>query len=147
MTGTLAAVARGALSGIRATGAMTVVAKGFERAGWFGQLPPRQVTERILHVSSEPVATIATTVAHFGYGAAMGGGYALLGGLSPRLVSTATGAVFGVLVAIGSYELLLPSIRVRPPLHRDSPREIAALLIAHLVYGGTLGRSLAGKIN
>lgn len=122
---------------------MTVVAKGFEKAGWFGQLPPRQVTERILHLSSEPFATIATTVAHFGYGAAMGGGYALLGRLSPRLVSTATGAVFGVLIAVGSYEVLMPLIKVRPPLHRDSAREITALLTTHLVYGGVLGRDLA----
>lgn len=147
MAGTLVALARGALSGLRATGPMTLVAKGFQGVGWFGQTPPRQVTERILHLSSEPFATIATTVAHFGYGAMMGGGYALLGRLSPRLVSTATGAVFGVLVAIGSYEVLLPLIKVRPPLHQDSPREIIALLTAHVVYGGALGRDLAGRAN
>lgn len=143
MAGTLAALGRGALAGMRATGSMTAVAKGFERAGWFGQLPPRQVTERILHVSSEPFATIATTAAHFGYGATMGAGYALLGRLSPRLVSTAKGAVFGVLVAVGSYELLMPLIKVRPPLHQDTPREIVALLTTHVVYGGSLGRSLS----
>ena len=143
MTGLVTTMARGALSGVLATGTMTVPFAIFERAGWLGRLPPRQVTERVLPRPSEPKATIVTGTAHFGYGAAVGAGYGLLGRIAPRLVSTAKGAALGVLVAAATYEGLLPLLRIRSPLHQDSWREITALLTAHLIYGGSLGRSLA----
>lgn len=147
MAGVLGTVVRGALSGARATVPMTMTFTVFERAGWFGRQPPRQVTERVLPRASEPAATLATTASHFGYGAAVGSAYAVLGRTAPNLVSTPKGAALGLLVAVASYELIFPLLRIRTPLHQDSWREITALLTGHLIYGGTLGRRLAKQLN
>ena len=74
-------------------------------------------------------------VAHFGYGALLGSAYSA----AVRSPSAVGGAAFGVSVCLATYEGVLPLLRIRQPLHRDSGREIAALVVAHIAYGASLG--------
>ncbi|HEY9289860.1 MAG TPA: hypothetical protein VIP98_01140 [Microlunatus sp.] len=135
-TGTGRSLLAGAGKGAAATATMTGVFRAFERAGWIGQLPPRQIVDRLLPELDDDRARWLTLIAHFGYGTALGSAYALLS----RSPSALRGAVFGVAVCLANYELGLPLLRIREPMHRDHPREIAALITAHLVYGAGLGR-------
>ena len=139
MTGIKKTIARrilsGAGGGLAATGVMTGVFAALEAAGWLGQLPPRQIIDRVLSRSGEERAQVITMVAHFGYGAFLGSMYSAL---SPS-PSTVRGTAYGVSVCLASYEGMMPLLRIRQPLHRDSRREIAALVIAHIAYGSSLG--------
>jgi len=120
---------------------MTGVFAVFDAAGWIGQLPPRQIVDRVFPVRDESAAQIITMTSHFGYGALLGSAYSA----ASRSPSVVGGAVFGLSVCAVTYEGVLPLLRIRQPLHRDSAREIAALAVAHLAYGATLGRSVARR--
>ncbi len=92
----------GALAGFAATFPMTAVMGAGYRALPAGErysLPPRQITMSLARSAGVAESmdnsdrTVATAVAHFGYGAAMGGIYGLLTHSESR--SAATGAVLG----------------------------------------------------
>jgi uncharacterized membrane protein YagU involved in acid resistance len=132
----------GLLGGAIATTTMTGVFSSFDLIGWVGQLPPRQIMQRLLPDDTEPrQLNAATIVAHLAYGAALGGVFSLI----TRSPSTGRGALYGIAVCLANYEVGLPVAGIREPLHRDNPREIATLLIGHLVYGADLGRRLARR--
>ncbi|WP_157683153.1 DUF6789 family protein [Microlunatus soli] len=132
---------RGARNGAEATGAMTAAFAAFDLLGWLGRLPPRQIIERLLPGSSEHTRRIATVISHTGYGAFFGAGYAFL----PGRRSTTFGVIFGLAICAGNYEALLPALKIRPPLHADDRREIAAMVLAHIVYGVTLQRRISQR--
>lgn len=139
--GTLSRLLRGARSGAEATAAMTAAFAAFDAFGWLGQLPPRQVVDRLLPNASERTARVATMVSHTSYGALFGAGFAFL----PRRRPVLVGVLFGLLVCAANYEALLPGLRIRQPLHRDQRREIIAMLVAHIVYGAGLQQRLARR--
>lgn len=125
----------GAGGGLAATGIMTGVFAALEAAGWLGQLPPRQIVDRVVSPPDDGRAQVVTMVAHFGYGAFLGSMYSA----ASRSPSVVRGVAYGVSVCLASYEGLMPLLRIRQPLHRDRGREIAALIIAHIAYGASLG--------
>jgi uncharacterized membrane protein YagU involved in acid resistance len=121
---------------------MTRVFSSFDLLGWVGQLPPRQIMQRLLPKQVEGrQLNAATIIAHLGYGAMLGGAFSLI----TRSPTVTRGAMYGIAVCVANYEVGLPLAGIREPLHRDSPREIATLVIGHLVYGADLGRRLAGR--
>lgn len=108
-------------------------------------LPPRLITRAVASragleeaVDSEPEATAATTIGHFGYGAAGGALYAAAAPYIP-LPGLAKGLLFGVLFWLASYMGWIPLFGVLSP-PTEHPRERSVLMIiAHLVYGGATG--------
>lgn len=114
---------------------MTGVFAAFDAAGWLGQLPPRQLVDRVVSPPDDRRADAITMVAHFGYGAVLGSAYSA----ATRSPSMIGGALFGVSVCAATYEGVLPLLHIRQPLHRDSAPEIAAMIIAHIAYGAGLG--------
>src|SRR3954464_15819716 len=81
---------------------------------------------------------VITTVGHFGYGAVVG---ALYPPAARRLPGSPVvkGAGFGLLVWAASYLGWLPAADVRHSSLRDAPSRNAVMILAHLVWGGTLG--------
>jgi uncharacterized membrane protein YagU involved in acid resistance len=136
----------GALAGIAGTIAMTAAARALhprlpppERY----PLPPREIMEgalpapakRMLDEQSRQSATLA---AHFGYGAATGALYALLRPTGEVL----PGAAYGLLVWTVSYFGIMPGLRILRPAHHHPLRRNSLMIVAHLVWGSTMARTL-----
>jgi hypothetical protein len=137
----------GAAAGLAATVPMTLAMEAmYRRLPWTQRepLPPRKITERALaaigvrHKLDEEERFALTMVNHFGYGTAMGGIY---GPASDRVKGTPVvkGMGFGLIVWAGSYLGLLPALGLMQPATRHRPHRNALMIVAHLVWGATLG--------
>ena len=140
-------ILKGALAGFVATAPMSVSML----IGWRllpehekYHLPPRQITEEITervgledHMSEEGLIEL-TVFSHFGYGALFGSVYALV---EDRLSlhSSLKGAVAGVAIWIGSYLGWLPALGILTPATQHPRRRNLLMIIAHVVWGVTLG--------
>ena len=138
------AVADGAASGLFATVVMTGVLLAARRLGWVGRPAPEAVVTGMLEqVDLEdevrpPVRTGLVTVAHLGYGAALGAGFSVIAGRVGR-VSSLRGAAFGLVVWTVSYLGWLPAVGVFPrPSQQGAGRHVENIA-GHLVYGASLG--------
>lgn len=123
-----------------ATGTMTVELATARATGLLGEPPPKKLTRRVLtlagHRPRGAALGLATAAAHVGYGAAAGAVFAVL----PRpLRSVAGGAVFGVLVWAVSYMGWIPKLGLMRRPSRDRAGRPTAMVLAHVVYGATLG--------
>lgn len=145
-----AAAAAGLASGTQATAAMTSFMRGAQKLGMLGKLPPRKITAAALDAvgirRSRKEEQTAAMAAHFSFGAGAGALFSMLAG---RLDSTAhatwKGAAYGALVWLVSYGGWVPALRIMPSPPKDSPQRQITMLLAHLVYGGVLGSSLARR--
>jgi hypothetical protein len=135
---------RGALAGAAATGAMTAVMFGAQRAGLLGRMPPHKITATALRwvrpwTTSRRKTKALASMGHLGFGMAAGALYgALAGRTGDRRPSVPGGLGFGALVWVASYAGWLPSLGLMPAPHRDRPGRPPAMLLAHLVYGAVL---------
>ena len=141
-------IVTGALAGLLATVPMSAamllmyrLLPGEERY----PLPPHQITVEVAErvdqeqLVDEPAeVAVATGAAHFGYGAAAGSLYALTAARMP-LPSAVKGAAFSLFVWAGSYLGWLPAVGLLPPATEHPPRRTLLMILAHLVYGATLG--------
>jgi uncharacterized membrane protein YagU involved in acid resistance len=138
---------RGAVAGFVATALMSV----FMLIGWRllpkrekYHLPPRQITEEIAervgiedHLN-EPELVGLTVSSHFGYGALFGWIYALFEHRIP-LDSSLKGVLTGVALWTASYLGWLPALGILPPATRHPWRRNLLMILAHVVWGVTLG--------
>lgn len=146
----------GAIAGVVATVPMTALMVYMHRRippGERRMLPPKQVAGKVASdagaeelVDREHELLATTGVTHFGYGATMGGAYAIA---SPYidLPAELKGTAFGLGVWAGSYLGWLPAAGIRPPATQRPASENAMMVASHIVYGIVLGRlveSLAG---
>ena len=137
----------GTLAGLGATAPMTLAMVAMHRRLPPEQrypLPPRQITMNAAakvgareHLD-EPERTALTLLAHFAYGAFVGG---LFGLVAPRKPSAAipAGVGYGLLVWAGSYLGLLPALGLLPPATRHPPQRNALMIAAHVVWGAAAG--------
>jgi hypothetical protein len=130
----------GAASGLAATVAMSGVMLGAKRLGLLGKAPPKKIVQWLLGRVSpglrrDEVATPVAVLAHLGYGAGAGA----LFGLLSRRGGAVKGALFGLAVWAASYRGWIPAVGIMPPPGLDRPGRQPALVLAHLVYGATLG--------
>ena len=117
-------LARGAVGGALATGAMSLVMLASRRLGLVRKLAPEHITEDALDAAGverdEDDEKVATSLAHLAYGTANGAVFALVG---PHLPGPR--ALRGLLFAGGlllvSYEGWVPAARILPPLVGQSP--------------------------
>lgn len=131
---------KGAAGGVAATLVMSVAMLGAKRLGLLGEPPPRRLTRRLLaplgRFAPKGKALDATALlAHFGFGASMGGLFALL---PTRLRGTRGGALFGFTVWLVNYAGWLPRARLMPRPESDRPGRPTTMIAAHLVFGVTL---------
>ncbi len=136
----------GALSGMAATGPMTVLMILLHRRLPFSErypLPPRQITMKLARAAGIGERLLAeerysaTLVAHFAYGAATG---ALYGAVEPAIKApyAAKGLLFGMIVWSGSYLGLLPIAKVLRPASEHPARRNLLMIAAHAVWGLSL---------
>src|SRR5688572_29814810 len=107
-------------------------------------LPPRLITERISkkagienHLDEKEMVGL-TVLSHFGYGAISGALYALFE-QRLRMHSALKGAVTGVAIWLGSYLGWLPAMDILPPATRHPWRRNLLMILAHVIWGITLG--------
>jgi hypothetical protein len=132
---------RGAASGVVASATMTVAFTAFKMMGLLGELPPKKLTRRVLTLfglrpSPGLPRGAATLAAHVAYGAGMG---ALYGVLPRPARSVLGGTLFGAAVWAVSYAGWIPKLGLMRPPSLDRRGRPTAMILAHLVYGATLG--------
>lgn len=134
----------GLIDGAAATLVMSSVMYTAQRAGLLGEMPPRKITRKLLtrfapRRPSGPQIELASTAAHLGFGALAGGLYAL----GTRFVKRAPRTLLGVLFATGvwalSYWKVVPALGIMRKPPSDRPGRPTTMLIAHWVFGATLG--------
>lgn len=110
-------------------------------------LPPRLITEEITErvgiedrVDEKELVGL-TILSHFGYGSLFGAIHALFDQRIP-LRSSLKGALSGVALWMGSYLGWLPAMNLLPPATRQPWRRNLVMIIAHVIWGVTLGEVL-----
>lgn len=137
-------LARGAAAGAVATVLMSVVMLVAQRLGLMGRQPPSHISEAALdtaeHGRPDPTATKALAVAtHFAFGSAGGAAYTLGTEAIGHPPTPLSGSAFGMLVWASSYAGWVPKLGIMPLPSEDRPGRPTAMILAHLVYGATLG--------
>lgn len=137
----------GAAAGIGATVPMTAVMAAAQRAGWLNELPPETITAAAADAADveldEPELHGLSALNHLAFGASCGAGFAVLARrVPPGPPRVATGAAFGIIVWLASYQGWLPALDVLPPASRDHSGRRRTMFAAHVVYGATLGALL-----
>jgi len=137
----------GAGAGFLATLPMTGVMIAAQRLGLMGELPPRKITRKMLsrvgfHPRNQNRKRL-TILSHLGYGAACGALFAVLRGergeQKDRLRSAGAGVLYGATVWLLSYAGWIPSLGIMPRPKHDRPGRPTSMLLAHAVYGSSLG--------
>lgn len=140
----------GALGGAVATVAMTGVMVGAQRLGLMGESPPERIAGAVLAASgrgtqSEGEREALAVAGHFGFGAAAGALFAVIHRrLRPPIGAPLHGVLFASLIWFVSYKGWVPALGLLPPPERDQPGRPVTMLVAHWVYGATLG-ALVGR--
>ena len=141
--------ARGGLAGLVATLPMSAVMLAARRRGLLGELPPETITEAMVGADGAEPPSAATralaVINHLAYGTACGALYGLGAPRSSATRGVLGGAAFGAAVWVVSYQGWIPKARIMPPASRDRPGRPRAMLLAHLVYGATLGALAARR--
>ena len=107
-------------------------------------LPPRQITEHLVAAAGGAAAVRAaplralTLLNHLGFGASMGVVYQVSARRLP-LPAALRGVGFALAVWSLSYQGWVPLLRLAPAASDDAPPRTALMIVAHLVYGATLG--------
>jgi hypothetical protein len=138
---------KGAVAGLLATVPMTV----FMRAAWRTlpqrekyPLPPRLITRKLVseveppqRVDPDRLSTL-TYLLHFLFGAATGSLYGVIEDKVP-LDQSVKGLLMGLAVWTGSYLGWIPLLGILPPATRHPWRRNLLMIIAHIVWGVSLG--------
>jgi uncharacterized membrane protein YagU involved in acid resistance len=148
MNSTMRSMLIGAASGFAATAPMSAVMLAglpfFPRHQ--KRLPPKEITwnlakkvgmKEALRHPDRTRSHVITTIGHFGYGTVTGAIYPPIARRvpGPRI---AKGALYGFLVWTASYLGWLPAADVRHSSLRDAPVRNGVMILAHLVWGGSL---------
>ena len=137
----------GALAGFIGTAPMTVfmlLTQSFLPKGQRYALPPEIITQELAHRAhvrhhmNKQLVLAATTVSHFGYGAAMGALYSPLGKKLP-LPGILKGVLFGLVIWAASYLALLPMSGMWESGQREPVRRNLMMIGAHVVWGLAMG--------
>ena len=140
----------GAAAGALATVPMTAAMIGAQRLGLLGRFPPARIADASLDAAgvdaSRETRAVWTTVSHVGFGAAMGALFGVLRGFrAGRARAALEGAAFGTAVWLASYAGWIPAAGIMPAPSADRPDRQATLLVAHWIFGATLGVALARR--
>ena len=137
----------GAGAGVVAALLMGVAMVGAEKYGLLGdKAPPRKLVTNFLPktAGTEPATAhqeqALASVAHVGYGAAVGAGYALARRYVPAGVpEPVAGMAYGALVYAVTYQGWIPALDLIAPPRHHFPLRPPTMMLLHLVYGAALG--------
>lgn len=128
---------QGAMGGAAATGSMSAFFGLSDVCGYMNNEPPRLIVQKFLPMLSPDETDAAALVSHVGYGVSAGTLYGAL--VPPRWRGVITGVAYGLAIWAVSYEGWVPALGIMPTPQKDKPGRAITLLLAHIVYGGTLG--------
>lgn len=137
----------GALAGAIATVPMSVVMATMQRALPTREqypLPPKEITTRLTEevgiqgTLKEAETNALTMLAHYGYGAIGGAGYAFVEDVLPGRPAV-KGMLFATCVWAGSYLSWLPAANILKPATEHPVRRTVLMIVAHLVWGASFG--------
>jgi hypothetical protein len=140
-----AALGQGALAGFVGTVTMSAAMLAARNSGLMGRLPPERITHKTLFGSrlrhrASPQKDAMATLLHFGFGAGAGALFTVLHRrLRPPISPLLQGIVFGSAVWFVSYMGWAPALGLMPPPYRDRPDRQLVMVLAHWIYGATLG--------
>jgi putative membrane protein len=106
-------------------------------------LPPSRIVAKATNVAqmdrlSNRQHQVVTTIAHFGYGAAMGSLFGALTAAGPR-PRPLTGTLFGLGVWAGSYLGLMPATGLHEPATDEPAERNMMMIVSHVVWGAVAG--------
>ncbi|HET7646508.1 MAG TPA: DUF6789 family protein [Candidatus Limnocylindria bacterium] len=134
---------RGAVIGVAATLAMSAVMLLADRLGLMAKHPPERIVERGSQATGTPTnedqQNALASVAHLGFGAAGGVGFGMLAHLTRPPIPGLLAVPWALAIWAGSYFGWIPALGILPPPTRDAPGRASTMLVAHLVYGLSLG--------
>ena len=128
---------------------MSAIMFAARKAGLMGRLPPERITQKAFFHGfrsrkRERRKNMLAALLHIGFGAAAG---SFFGFVYRRLPVEANpvglGIVYGSLIWFVSYVGWAPALGMMPPIHRDRPDRPVVMVLAHWVYGATLGVVIA----
>ncbi len=138
-------IVKSAATGFAAGAAATVpMSAGFSIAQWLGlirQLPPRKAVLSVSPRLREPERTQVATISHYLVGGSAGAVYGVVTRVVPAGIGT--GILFGLLVWLTGYEVVMPAATGMPKAHRDGRRRAGSILVAHIIFGAALGGIMA----
>jgi hypothetical protein len=132
----------GLVAGLFATVPMSMVFSLAQSLGAIRQLPPHKAVTVISPQIEEPGRSAVATIAHFMVGGSAGALYGVATALDRRSRGPVSGLLFGLVVWAFGYEVFMPSMVGMPRAHRDRRRRAVTILIAHVVYGLSLGAAV-----
>jgi uncharacterized membrane protein YagU involved in acid resistance len=142
------AIVGGVAGGTVGAALMLPLFEGAKRAGLVPETPPKRVVDRAAETAAEateaggPVEegerTAAAAGSHLLYGAAAGALYGLIQD-ELRLPAALAGPVYGLVVWAAGYLGWMPASGVLPQPWRQQAGEALVPVVAHVVYGATLG--------
>ena len=143
---------RGAAAGAVATGTMSALMLAAQETGFMGQQPPEKIAEAVLDAAEVPAPgptdEALAIFLHFVFGASCGALFQTVRARvhapeqlrdEPAMEPVVEGMAFGTLVWLVSYLGWVPALRIMPAPSRDRPGRPETMVLAHLVYGATLG--------
>lgn len=138
----------GALGGLAGALTMSTLMLAARRARLMGRLPPERITQRVFfrglrQIPRQREKNALAALLHIGFGVAGG----TLFGLARRrvlsqfnlLALSTVGTAYGSLIWLVSYMGWVPVLDLLPPAHKDRTDRQIVMLVAHWIYGATLG--------
>jgi putative membrane protein len=125
----------GAIAGVAATAAKTLVEK-FYPPRIHGELnPPEELAEKVAgHSLDSTTKAVAGEAIHWGFGAATGAAYGALAEFYPS-VTAKEGATFGLTLMSLTHEKALPAMGLSEPPEEQTPREHTSEAASHILFG------------
>lgn len=123
---------------LAASAAMGGFMMSMRRAGVLGEPPPRKLIRKVFgrRRATGPVVAMA----HFAYGATVGAVYGAAASFAPRRWQrVVAGGVFGLAVWAVSYAGWVPASGLMLPPSVDRPGRPVTMVLAHLLFGVTMG--------
>lgn len=141
-------LARGAVAGLLGTVAMTPVI-GLGAIGWWKGPSPAEITANIQQQTgidetprNDPGFTPQWLAAHLSFGTGWGVAFALARPWLPGS-TIAAGLLWGGAIWVINYGIVLPTLGLYPSPADDNKERLAAMIVAHAVYGTALAEAAA----
>jgi len=150
MNSDLRALGDGTIGGCLGTIAMSVVMVAGQKVGALGRQPPERIAAAGLDaLGVQRTRTVQAGVAvllHIVFGSAAGALFGLLyRRLRAPLDPSLQGVIFASMVWAASYKGWIPALGIMPPPERDRAGRPVIMVLAHWLYGATLGMLVGRK--
>jgi uncharacterized membrane protein YedE/YeeE len=136
----------GARAGLVATALMSLLMVAARAAGLTGRLPPARITDKATEMMAPQDRPdrgdrdALATLLHFGFGAAAGAVFGVgASGVRRIGLASAIGVVYGTALYMVSYLGWVPALDIMPTATQDRPGRSITMLVAHWIYGASLG--------